>query len=294
MEVKVTVFTPTYNRGYIIEQCYKSLKRQTSKEFEWIIVDDGSTDNTEEIVNKWLEEKNEFNIIYIKTHNGGKHRAINKALDIANGRLFFIVDSDDYIVDNAIEKILKAEETIKDSKEKYAGIAMSRGYDDKTLIGTTFKGDYVDATSLERKKYNINGDKAEVFYTDILKQNKFPEFEGEKFLVEGIVWYRIAKKGYKIRWFQDIIYICEYREDGLTKQGVSRYKNSPKGLLLFIKEYIDYSKLNFFRRCLQYEFYSRAIYDNKNIKQASKDLEVKKIEIYIGILLRKIVNLIRK
>lgn len=294
MEVKITVFTPTYNRGNTIEKCYTSLKRQTCKEFEWIIIDDGSTDNTEQIVNKWLKEKKEFNIIYKKTTNGGKHRAINKALEIANGRLFFIVDSDDYLVDDAIEKILKAEETIKNSKEKYAGIAMSKGYDEKTIVGTTFKGKYLDATSLERKKYNINGDKAEVFYTNILKQNKFPEFEGEKFLTEAIVWNRIAKKGYKIRWFQDIIYICEYREDGLTKQGNSKYKKSPKGLLLFIKEHISYGKLNFFRSCLQYEFYSRVVYDNKNIKQAAKDLEINEIKIYIGILLRKIVNLIRK
>ncbi len=294
MGVKVTVFTPTYNRGYIIEKCYTSLKRQTCKEFEWIIVDDGSTDNTEQMVTNWLKEKNEFNIIYKKTANGGKHRAINKALDIANGRLFFIVDSDDYIVDDAIEKILKAEETIKNSKEKYAGIAMAKGYDDKIIVGTTFKGDYLDATTLEREKYNINGDKAEIFYTDILKQNKFPEFEGEKFLTEAVVWNRIAEKGYKIRWFQDIIYICEYREDGLTKQGISKFKNSPKGLLLFIKEHISYGKLNFLRRCLQYEFYSRVVFDNKNIKQAAEDLETKRIYIYIGILLRKIVNLIRK
>lgn len=291
--IKVTVFTPTFNRGYILHQCYESLKKQTNKDFEWIIIDDGSTDNTEEIVKKWLVEKNNFNIKYLKTKNGGKHRAINKALDLSNGYLFFIVDSDDYITDDAIEKVIKAEETINSNKEKFAGIAMSKGYSNNEIVGTTFKGKYVDATSLERKKYNINGDKAEIFYTDILRKNKFPDFEGENFVTEALVWNRIAKQGYKIRWFQDIIYICQYREDGLTKKGINVYKNSPKGLCLYIKEYIQNFNLGILRRCLQYEFYSRAIYDNKYINKAAKDLNVRKIEVQLGIFLRKIVNKIK-
>lgn len=291
--IKVTVFTPTFNRGYILHQCYESLKRQTNKEFEWIIIDDGSTDNTEEIVKKWLVEKKDFKIKYLKTKNGGKHRAINKAIDLANGYLFFIVDSDDYLIEDAIERVIKAEETIRNNKEKFAGIAMARGYSKNKMIGTTFKGKYVDATSLERKKYNINGDKAEIFYTEILRKNRFPEFEGENFVTEALVWNRIAKQGYKLRWFQDIIYICEYREDGLTKNGINVYKNSPKGLCLYIKEYIQNFNLGILRRCLQYEFYCRAIYDNKYINKAAKDLNVRKIEVQFGIFLRKIVNLIK-
>ena len=291
--IKVTVFTPTFNRGYILHQCYESLKNQTNKDFEWIIIDDGSTDNTEEIVKKWLIEKNDFNIKYLKTKNGGKHRAINKALDLSNGYLFFIVDSDDYLTESAIEKVIKAEETINSNKEKFAGIAMSKGYSNNKIVRTTFKGKYIDATSLERKKYNINGDKAEIFYTDILRKNKFPEFEGENFVTEALVWNRIAKQGYKIRWFQDIIYICQYREDGLTKQGINIYKNSPNGLALYIKEYIHNFKLGFLKRCLQYEFYSRAIYNHKNLEQVVEDLNVYKMEIQIGRIFRKILNLIK-
>lgn len=290
---KVTVFTPTFNRGYILNQCYESLKKQTNKNFEWIIIDDGSTDNTEEIVSKWLTEENDFNIKYLKTKNGGKHRAINKGLDLASGFLFFIVDSDDYLTEDAIEKVIMAEKTINESKEKFAGIAMTKGYSINEMVGTTFKGEYIDATSLERQKYNINGDKAEIFYTDILRKNKFPEFEGENFVTEALVWNRIAKQGYKIRWSQDIIYICQYREDGLTKKGIDLYKSSPKGLCLYIKEYIQNLNLGLLRKCLQYEFYSRAIYNHENLKQAAEDLNVRKIEIQFGIFLRKIVNLIK-
>ncbi len=291
---KVTVFTPTYNRGYILNKCYESLRKQTNTDFEWIVIDDGSTDNTEEIVKKWICEDNKFNIRYFKTENGGKHRAINKAVDLAQGYLFFIVDSDDYLTEDAIEKVIKAEQTISNNKEKYAGIAMARGYSSTKMIGTTFNGNYLDATSIERKKFNINGDKAEIFYTEILRKNKFPEFKGENFVTEALVWNRIARQGYKLRWFQDIIYICQYRDDGLTKKGSSIYKNSPSGLCLYIREYINDFNLNFLRKCLQYEFYSRAIYDNKNINKAAQDLNVKKMYIQIGILLRKIVNLIKK
>ncbi len=292
-QIIVTVFTPTYNRGYILKQCYESLKKQTSIDFEWIIIDDGSTDDTETIVKNWLNCENAFSIKYIKTKNGGKHRAINKALDLAKGKLFLILDSDDYLTNDAIEKIIKAEKTIENSKIKFAGIAMSKGYSQTELVGKTFKGEYIDATSLERKKYNIKGDKVEVFYTDVLRKNKFPEFEGEKFVTEALIWNRIARKGYKLRWFQDIIYICQYREDGLTRKGDNVYKNSPKGLLLFIQEYISDFKLGFVKRCLQYELYSRVVYSNSNLKQAANDLSVSKLEIKIGVFLRKIINILK-
>ena len=105
MNIKITIFTPTYNRDYIIINLYKSLLIQTLKDFEWLIIDDGSTDNTELLVSSFIKD-NKINIRYIKQQNGGKHRAINKALEEAKGELFFIVDSDDQLVDNAIERIL--------------------------------------------------------------------------------------------------------------------------------------------------------------------------------------------
>lgn len=289
-----TVFTPTYNREDTLKRLYDSLVRQTNKSFEWVIIDDGSIDNTEQVVNEFIKNENQFEIIYKKVQNGGKHRAINRGLDIARGKMFFIVDSDDYITDNAIEKIEKYEKTISNSNEKYAGVAGNKGFDEKTLVGTTFNTEFIDATSLERKKYNIYGDKTEIFYTELLKKNKFPEFDGEKFVTEALVWNRIARQGYKLRWFKDIIYICEYRDDGLTKKGTSRFKDSPKGLKTYILEYVKDYKLSFPKKCLQYEHYSNSIYDNKNIIQASKDLNVKPIYIKIGVFLRKIVNLVRR
>lgn len=294
MEVFITILTPTYNREQTLPRLYNSLKKQTNYEFEWIIIDDGSIDNTSKIVDKWKNDNNKFKITYVKKENGGKHTAINRGLEYAKGKMIFIVDSDDYLTNDAIEKIIKYEKTINQSSGKYAGIAMNKGSENNKIIGTTFKGKYVDATALERKKYHINGDKAEIFYTQVLKNNKFPEFEGEKFVTEALVWNRIAKQGYKLRWFQDIIYICEYRDDGLSKKGISRFKDSPKGLLLYIQEYIVNFNLSFPRRCLQYEHYSNSIYSNNNIKQAAKDLNVKEMYIKIGIVLRKMVNLMKR
>lgn len=294
MENFVTVFTPTYNRANTLMRLYDSLLKQSDIRFEWIIVDDGSTDNTESLIKKITEKKNKFEIVYFKKENAGKHTAINKGLDLARGKMFIIVDSDDYITEDAIEKIIKYEKQISKSSDSFAGIGFCKGYSKKNIIGTTFRGEYVDATSLQRKKYNINGDKAEVFYTEILKKNKFPVIEGERFVPEALVWNRIAKQGYKIRWFQDIIYIAEYLNDGLTSKGKSIYERSPKALLMYLNETIENEKLGFFRKTLKYEYYSNAIYNNKNLEKASEDLKINKTSLMIGIFLRRIVNRVRK
>ena len=206
---------------------------------EWIIIDDGSSDQTFELIAPWIEVETSFEIIYLRVKNGGKHRAINKASDLARGDLFFIVDSDDYLTEDAIEKIIKWEQTIQ-GQSGYAGIAGNKGVSESQLIGHTFKGDYIDATSLEREKYQIEGDKAEVFYTSILKKYKFPEIEGENFITEAVVWFQIAADNLKIRWFNDIIYIANYLEDGLTKNSGELVKNNPKGAVLTAQLYEKY------------------------------------------------------
>ena len=102
----ITVFTPTYNRAYCLHKCYESMRRQTCKEFDWLIVDDGSNDGTKELVQKWSEEKNEFNIRYIYKTNGGMHTAYNTAYEHITTELAMNIDSDDYLTDSAIEDIL--------------------------------------------------------------------------------------------------------------------------------------------------------------------------------------------
>lgn len=269
----ITVFTPTYNRGYIIEQLYHSLQRQTYQDFEWIVIDDGSTDDTERKFQIFENDNNHFPITYKKVKNGGKHRAINLGVKMAQGEMFFIVDSDDYLTDDALENIVRIEDTIpKDQKTQFAGVCGECGYSIDQIMGTTFAGDTLDITMLDRKKNGITGDKAEVFYTDILKKYPFPEFEGENFITECVVWDKIAADGYMLRFFNKIIYIAEYLEDGLTKNSFAMFDKNPKGYGLYIYQCGLYGQicgvnkwnryLNFyyqFRRRLSFTDISKAL-----------------------------------
>lgn len=288
-----TVFTPTYNRGYILEKLYKSLKKQTCKDFEWLVVDDGSSDNTEELLKKWLKEKNDFKINYVKQENGGKQRAINKGLDLATGKMFFIVDSDDSLVPNAIERLKYYEQTITDKKD-FAGISGLRGYDTKNAIGNRNDNNYVDATNLERPKYNLTGDKAECYYLDLLRRYKFPEVENEKFVTECVVWDKIAYDNFKIRWFNEIIYLGNYLEDGYTKKGNSLFEKNPIGYLINIRNkriYKDYTK----RQLLgNYYAYYEIVKNTKSIKEISEDLLISNTTLRITILMKKVLNFFRR
>ena len=230
----ITVFTPTYNRANLLPDLYESLKRQTCKDFEWVIVDDGSTDDTEKLVNSWLPQA-DFSVLYIKKENGGKQRAVNLGLQQAKGEWFFIVDSDDILTDNAIETALRWANTIED-KDYFGGVAGLKGYKDGKAIGSSFEGEYLDATTLERPKYNITGDKAEIFATEVLKKFPFPEFEGEKFVPEALVYNRIAQAGYKLRWFNEVIYLVEYQPDGYSANTDRLLISNWKGYSLYVKE----------------------------------------------------------
>lgn len=228
--MKITVFTPTYNRAHTLPHLYESLQKQTFQDFEWLIVDDGSIDNTENLVADWCCQENNFLIRYYKQTNGGKHRAINRGVALSKTELFFIVDSDDRLTEDALETILQQVDSIpSDMISQFAGVCGCRGYSESVLIGTTFDGQVIDCTSLNRSRHGITGDKAEVFFTHILKKYPFPEYEGEKFVTECVVWDTIAEAGYVLRYFNQIIYLCKYLEDGLTHQGLDLYYRNPQG-----------------------------------------------------------------
>lgn len=294
-KVLFTVFTPTYNRGYIIEQLYHSLMNQKIFDFEWVIVDDGSSDNTREVISTFSQEK--FKINYVYQENSGKHIAVNKGLDIARGEYFFIVDSDDYLLPNAIELAEKKikEFNISDLKD-FAGISFNRGFSKNRLMGKTFSGDYIDATNLERDKYNILGDKSEIYKTNILKENKFPQFENEKFISEMVVWNRIASQGYKIRWFNEIIYIGDYLEDGLTKNSLKHFANNPNGYKLMVHEHIKYGKLNLLKRMKYYWHYYKVFSSVKkiSINEIAEEFHVPLFQVIFSILMGKIKQVLRK
>lgn len=230
----ITVFTPTYNRAYIIENLYKSLQRQTFKDFEWLVIDDGSTDNTEELFASWTNEIS-FPIRYIKQENGGKHRAINRGVKEANGELFFIVDSDDYLREDAVETILEQYNNIRNDNS-FAGVCGLKCYADGTKVGGGEDFGILDCTSLEfRYKYKMKGDMAEVLRTDVLREFPFPEIDGEKFCPEAVLFNRIAQK-YKLRYFYENLYVCDYLPDGLTAKITRIRMQSPVASMICYSE----------------------------------------------------------
>ena len=226
----ITVFTPTYNRAHTLPKLYRSLLEQTNKDFEWLVINDGSTDATQELIGTFASE-NKLTIRYKCVPNGGKHRAINQATELAKGEYFFIVDSDDTLTPNALEKIACWFEEIAPQKGRFAGVSGQKGKDLTHPLGTSFIGDYADVLAFDRTRYGIRGDKAEVFYTHVLRRYKFPEFENENFITEAVVWMKIAQDGYALRYYNDVIYICEYLEDGLTKNATERRVKNIRGTL---------------------------------------------------------------
>ena len=238
-----TVFTATYNRAYILTKLYASLQKQTVKNFEWIIVDDGSTDTTEQLVNTWVCDENSFNIRYFKKNNGGKPRAINYGIQFAEGKYFFIVDSDDYLLPKAIERMTTWVSEI-DAKADYIGVGAAKGYPNmtytKNMLPIVNNEGYVDANNLERELYNLNMDMCEAYRTSVFKKFPMAEWPGEKFAPEQIALNEIALAGYKLRWHEDIIYICDYLEDGLTKGSRKLEKNNPMGYAMMYNHMLKY------------------------------------------------------
>lgn len=232
----ITVFTPAYNRAHLLQRLYDSLCKQTFNDFEWLIVDDGSKDNTEDVVNAFIAE-NKLNIHYIKQANGGKHRAINHGVAEARGELFFIVDSDDSIPSDSLEFISTYYRQIAGDKS-FGGVAGVMAHHDGSIITQGCKSESLDATSIDmRYKHHIVGDMAEVFRTDVLREFSFPDIEGERFCPEALVWNRIATK-YRLRYFKKVIYYRDYIDGGLTSKIVRIRMNSSMASM------ICYSELN--------------------------------------------------
>lgn len=230
----VTIFTPTYNRGYTLPRLYQSLIKQTAGDFEWLIVDDGSVDNTEDVVRRFIDERI-LKIEYYKVSNSGKHSAINFGVRKAKGSLFFIVDSDDWLASQAVERILYHFSRIE-SDEQFAGVVGLRAFENGERVGGEINFDILDCSYLElRYVRKIKGDMVEVFKTDILRQYAFPAFQNEKFCPEALVWNRIGRT-YKMRHFCEKVGFCEYLPDGLTAKITRLRMESPEASLLYYSE----------------------------------------------------------
>ena len=241
----ISILTPTYNRGKLLLPLYDSLKNLTFKDFEWLIVDDGSEDDTEQYALSWIAhniENAEFPIRYIKKSNGGKHTAINRGVREASGELILILDSDDTLPEDSLATIAQYYEQCKGYKD-CAGVCGLMAHHDGQLIGTGFPKEPMYESALQfryAEEGNVTGDLLEVYKTSVMREFPFPEIENEKFCPESLVWNRIANK-YKLFCFNKIVYYRDYLDGGLTSKIVKIRMNSPIASTMTYAEMLDYN-----------------------------------------------------
>ena len=252
-----TVFTPTYNRAHTLHRVYKSLKAQTYRNFEWLIVDDGSTDNTYKLVEKWQEE-NLFPIRYLYQKNSGKHIAFNRGVREAKGELFLNLDSDDGCIPQALERFLYHWDTIlEERKNNFSAVTCLCQDQQGKIVGSRFPFESTDSNLLEiRYKFKVSGEKWGFHRTDILLKFPFPEISGQKFISENVVWNAISRQ-YKARFINEPLRIYFGGSDQLTKSGSP--KENALGHALWHKtvlntelDYIRFSPISFLRSSVHY------------------------------------------
>ncbi len=224
----LTIFTPTYNRAYCLHQLYESLVGQTNKDFLWLVIDDGSSDNTYDLVQSWIAQ-NKIEIQYIKQENQGMHGGHNTAYKNIKTELNTCIDSDDYMPHDAVEKIIKTWDG-RDKAIDTCGIIGLDAYKDGKIVGTAIP-DGINYSGLPDLyfKQKVTGDKKVVLRTDVVKKYpEYPIFKGEKFVPLGVL-YTLISNDYKFICSNDVYCIVEYLPDGSSRNIYHQYKRNPMG-----------------------------------------------------------------
>lgn len=249
----LTVFTPAYNRAHTLPRTYASMRRQDCKDFIWLIVDDGSSDNTAELVKKWKQEKNDFEIRYIYKENGGMHTAHNVAYENIDTELNVCIDSDDELADGAVRKILQKWSQVRD--KGYAGlIGLDADMNTGKIIGAGFSTGMKETTLTDYYSHGGSGDKKLVYRTDVI--NKYPPYPvfGEEKYVALAYKYRLIDQDYKLAVLNEILCDVEYQTDGSSMNMLSQYYKNPRGFAFWRKVCMEYpeSEKRVFLDCIHY------------------------------------------
>ena len=248
----LTVFTPAYKRDHNIGRTYDSLLSQSNKEFFWLIVDDGSVDNTAQLVREWQHRDNGFEIHYIYQDNSGMHSAHNTAYENINTELNVCIDSDDCMAEDAVDKILKRWEDVKD--RGYAGlIGLDADFNGK-LIGKGFPAGLTETTLSGYYAAGGAGDKKLVYRTDVIKSYPpYPVFESEKYVALAYK-YRLIDQNYKLAVLDEVLCNVEYQSDGSSNNMYRQYLRNPKGFAFWRKVCMRYpeSPRRVFMECIHY------------------------------------------
>ena len=266
----LTVFTPAYNRAKTLPRTYESLCKQDCKDFVWLIVDDGSTDNTACLVKSWQEKKNGFEIKYIYKEIGGMHTAHNTAYENIDTELNVCIDSDDRMALGAVRKIKDAWGQVRD--KGYAGmIALDADFFGK-IIGKGFPEDMIETTLGGYYAAGGCGDKKLVYRTDVIKKYpSYPVFSGEKYVALAYK-YRLIDQDYKLAVLNEILCNVEYQEDGSSATMWKQYVNNPKGFAFWRKVCMQYpmSKKRLWIDCIHYVSESIISGDKEFVKKSPK------------------------
>ncbi len=266
----LTVFTPLYNRAYSLPRTYESMCKQKCKDFIWMIIDDGSTDNAHSLIEEWMKKENGFKIEYIYKKNGGMHTAHNEAYRHITTELNVCIDSDDALADDAVQKIYDKWQSIKD--KNYAGIiALDADFHGK-IIGKGFPEGLKSTTVMGYYNNGGYGDKKLVYRTDIINSYpEYPVFDNEKY-VSLAYKYRLIDQEYEMAVLDDVLCNVEYQEDGSTNNMLRQYRNNPQGFAFWRKIRMIYpdSKKRMVVDCIHYVSSSLLAKNNKFIKESPK------------------------
>lgn len=268
----LTIFTPSYNRAHTLPRTYKSLCGQSSKDFLWLIVDDGSTDETAQLVKDWQHRNNGFEIRYIYKENGGMHTAHNTAYEHIDTELNTCIDSDDCMAENAVEKILQKWEQIRHMG--YAGLIALDADMEGNIIGKGFPEELTETTLTGYYASGGRGDKKLIYRTDIIrKYPPYPVFEGEKYV--ALAWlYRQIDQDYMLVVLDEVVCNVDYQPDGHSRGMWKEYVRSPRGFAAWRKLCMQYpeSKKRLVIDCIHYVAESMLVRDKQFIHQSPKEL----------------------
>ena len=234
-----SIFIPTFNREKLLPRAFESIEQQSFRDFHVVIIDDGSSDNTRDLVESW-SKKVPFEVVYHWQKNQGKHAAHNTALPFLNSELTVILDSDDMLAPDILAKLKSQWEAIpKSEREDFAAVEGLTAHLTGEVAGDYFPKDVFDSNYIEiRKKHGVRGDKKNAVRSDVLKAFPYPQFKGERHIRPSILWERIARK-YKTRYINEVIQLIEYQPTGLSSNRFALRMRNPRGFRYCYLEQIN-------------------------------------------------------
>lgn len=268
----LTIFTPAYNRAHTLPRTYESLLAQDCKDFVWLVIDDGSQDNTAELIHGWQAQENGFEIQYIYKENGGMHTAHNTAYEHITTELNTCIDSDDKLAPGAVSKIKTAWESVRN--KGYAGLIALDADFAGNIIGKGFPADLRETTLGGYYASGGAGDKKLIYRTDVINSvPPYPVFDGEKYV--GLVYkYTLIDQQYKLSVLDEVVCEVEYQADGSTGTMWRQYLNNPRGFAFLRKTAMQYptSTKRLILDCIHYCSSSQISKNKEYIKESPRKL----------------------